>query len=134
MTTIFIDTCAFLARYLQNDQFHVQSKETWRELENKNSLLFTSNFIINETLTLLARRAGGRFAAQVAERIYNSSVLQIIRPDEQDEKEAIKLLHRFSDQQVGFTDCLSCILMNKNKITCIFTFDQHFRLWKFDII
>ena len=54
----FIDTGAFLARYLQRDQFHDRALEAWQELENAVSEdCFTSNFVLDETFTLLGRHA-----------------------------------------------------------------------------
>lgn len=131
---IFIDTGAFLSRYLENDQFHSQSVKTWKEFEKTNLTLYTSNFILNEVLTLLARRAGTKFSTQVANTFYDSNLLQILRPEEAEEKLAIKLMDKYADHQIGFTDCLSAVLMRKYGITHVFTFDQHFHLLKFKII
>lgn len=134
MTLIFIDTGAFLSRHLENDQFHRISIKVWKEIEKQYHAFYTSNFILNETLTLIARRAGGKFAAQIANHLYQSELLNILRPEEEDEKAAIKLMDKFSDHQIGFTDCLSSVLMQKHEIKNIFTFDQHFLLWKFKIL
>ena len=110
------------------------TKDIANYLEKQNITLYTSNFILNETLTLLFRRAGGKFAAHVANNLYSSKILQILRPDEEDEKKAIKLIDKFSDHQIGFTDCLSSVLMQKYGISDVFTFDQHFYIWKYNII
>ena len=134
MTPIFIDTGAFLSRHMENDQFHTLSVKTWKELEKQHNRYFTSNFILNETLTLFARRAGGKLAKNLADSFYNSSELHILRPDEQDERKAVELIAKFSDHQVGLTDCLSCVLMRRYDIPNVFTFDEHFQLWKFNIL
>jgi predicted nucleic acid-binding protein len=131
---IFIDTGAFLSRYLENDQFHAVSIKAWKELEKQNASLYTSNFILNEVFTLLARRAGGQFAAKVATNLYNSAVLQILRPEQAEEKLAIRHMEKYADHQIGFTDCTSAVLMHKYKIVNCFTFDLHFHLLKFNII
>lgn len=134
MMLIFIDTGAFLSRHMENDQFYSLSVKTWKELEKQNTRFFTSNFILNETLTLFGRRAGGKLAKDLANSLYDSNLLHILRPDEQDEREAIKLIAKFSNHQVGFTDCLSCVLMHRYDITNVFSFDQQFQLWKFKMI
>lgn len=134
MTNIFIDTCAFLSRYLENDQFHVISSKTWKELEKKSPILYTSNFIVNETLTLLTRRAGSKFATEVGNSLYASNILQILRPGEDEEKLAIKLMSKYGDHEIGFTDCLSAVLMQKQGIIHTFTFDNHFHLFNFHIL
>lgn len=134
MMTIFIDTGAFLSRHLENDQFHDISVNFWKEIENQEYAYFTSNFIINETLTLLGRRAGNKFAVKVADHLYNSNVMEILRPDDVDEMEAVKLMGKYAEHHVGFTDCLSGVLMKKHHISNIFTFDEHFHLWKFKVL
>ncbi|MCA1743775.1 MAG: PIN domain-containing protein [Desulfovibrionales bacterium] len=128
---IFIDTGAFIARYLKKDQFHQQSLSLWSDLELKNEKLVTSNFVLDETATLLSRRAGNVFAAKRLKNIYTSYVFQILRPDRDDEITALDLMDKFSDQAVSFTDCVSFVLMNRMHIESVFTFDRHFDLADF---
>ena len=78
---IFIDTGAFLARYLSNDQYHEQSNEMWDAIRHRRETCFTTNFVLNEVFTLLGRRAGNKFAADRALNIYDSRVIKIMRPD-----------------------------------------------------
>jgi predicted nucleic acid-binding protein len=48
---IFIDTGAFLARYLSQDQFHQKAVGFWKELDKSRESCFTSNFVLDETFT-----------------------------------------------------------------------------------
>jgi len=121
---VFIDTGALLARYLQKDAHHVRAAALWKKLASQP--LFTSNHVIDETLTLLARRAGNHFAADRAENIYASQALEILYSTREDELEAIRLLRKYSDQEVSFTDSVSFVLMKRCRITAAFTFDHHF--------
>ena len=52
---------------------------------------YTSNFVLDETFTLLARRASYAFAAQRARNILTSTTLTILRPDPVDELDALHL-------------------------------------------
>lgn len=88
--------------------------------------MFTSNHVVDETLTLLTRRAGNRFAADRADNIYASRALEILYSTRDDETEAISLLRKYSDQNVSFTDCLSFVMMKRDRLTIAFTFDHHF--------
>ena len=54
---IYIDTGAFLARYIKRDQYHQQAVEFWNQIRKKRERYFTSNFVLDETFTLLGRRA-----------------------------------------------------------------------------
>ena len=128
---IFIDTGAFLARYVQRDQYHERAIKHWQLLGQGRHRLVTSNFVIDETITLLARRTTYQFAADRAQIFFESEALSILRPDENDERDALKLFYKYADQKVSFTDCVSCILMKKNKIHIAFSFDRHFELMGF---
>jgi uncharacterized protein len=102
---IFIDTGAFVALYNVADQYHALSTRQWRRLWEMKQIAITSNFVVNESLTLLARRAGYPFAVQRARALYASDRVTIIRPTHDDELDAISYLEKYADQEVGFTDC-----------------------------
>jgi len=124
--TIFIDTGAFLARYIVKDQHHKSAITKWKKLHKSNSKYVTSNFVLNEMITLLGRWVGEDFALEKAYSIYNSDSFIILRPEESDEMHALDYFKKYSDKKIGFTDCLSFVLMKKHKIHDIFTFDRHF--------
>lgn len=125
---IFIDTSAFLARYLASDQYHQRAQTAWRKLAASRERCATTNFVLDELFTLLGRRAGYAFAAARARRLYDSRELLILRPTQPDELAALAWFEKFADQQVSFTDCVSFSLMRANKIRRAFTFDVHFQL------
>lgn len=129
---IFVDTGAYLARYVQRDQYHAVAVAFWDELARLNTPCFTSNLVLSETLTLLARRTEYSFAAERARQIYSSSILHIVRLEESDEAAAIILLEKFADQRVSFCDCASFVLMRRLGIPDAFTFDGHFAMAGFN--
>jgi predicted nucleic acid-binding protein len=123
---IFIDTGAFLARYHPSDQHHKSAVELWEKIRMTRQLCITSNFVLDETFTLLARRASYAFAAKTARLIYTSSALDILRPDLLMEQTALDLFEKFADQEISFTDCVSFALMHDAGIRTVFSFDSHF--------
>ena len=125
---IYIDTGAFLARHLSKDQYHGLASALWDSIRENNETCVTSNFVLDETFTLLGRRAGYSFAAQRAKNIYASESLEILRPSREDEMKAISFFEKYSDHRLSFTDCISFALMKSRKIKRVFTFDHHFRL------
>ena len=131
---IFIDTEAFLARYLSKDQHHRSAVVAWEELGSKRENCVTSNFVLDETFTLLGRRAGYGFAVQRAKNIYASQALTICRPGKVDEIKALQFFSKYADQHVSFTDCISFVLMKREKINRVFSFDRHFELAGFHIV
>ena len=130
---IYIDTGAFLARHLSKDQYHRQANIFWDSIRKKSETCMTSNFVLDETFTLLGRRAGYSFAAQRAINIYASKSLNILRPSREDELRAIRFFEKYSDHRLSFTDCISFVLMKSKKIKRVFTFDHHFHLAGFQI-
>ncbi len=130
---IFVDTGAFLARYSEGDQFHRVAARAWKRLGRSTGALFTSSFVVDETLTLLGRRTTYAFAAARAEAIYASRVLTILRPDAADESSAVDLFRKFADQKVSFTDCVSFALMRRHRVKRVFTFDRHFARAGFEV-
>ncbi len=123
---IFVDTGAFLARYLARDQHHRAAQEAWQQLPSLPWRVYTSNFVLDETFTLLGRWASPEFAADRAEAILTSTTLLILRPEGEDELEALELFRKLGDQRVSFTDCVSFALMRRQGIPRAFGFDRHF--------
>jgi hypothetical protein len=123
---VFIDTGAFLARYVARDQHHEKAKAYWRELGTLGASGFTSNLVLAEFFTLLARRTDYEFAARRARAVYASEHLTILRPAEEDEHQALSYFEKYADQEVSFTDCVSFALMRRRKIKRVFGFDAHF--------
>lgn len=131
---IFIDTGAFLGRYIQNDQHHPAAAALWEKLASKKIKIFSSNFVLDETFTLLARWAGYSFAAARAKNIYSSEKLTILRPEHSDEMEAIDLFEKYADQKISYTDCISFVLMRRERIKTAFSFDKHFHQLGFELM
>ena len=130
---IFVDTSAFIARYLAGDQFHNAASDYWKILASSSIACVTSDFVVDEVVTLLSRRTTAHFVAERARQIYASRVLQILRPDEADETSAVAILEQFADREISFTDCVSFALMKRHGITEAFTSDAHFATAGFGI-
>ncbi|MCD4749556.1 MAG: PIN domain-containing protein [Thermoanaerobaculales bacterium] len=130
---IFIDTGAFVARYVARDQYHSTAVNAWQELAAGSQRCFTTNHVLDETLTLLGRRGGNQFAAERARALFASHELTIIRTDRDDELRAVGLFEQFADQPFSFTDCLSFSVMKHSGISRAFTFDNHFRVAGFEV-
>ena len=131
---IFVDASAFLGWYNRSDQYHALARPVWLNLEAQGRRLYTSNFVLDETLTLLARRTSYAFAAEQGGALYDSTTLTILRPSKQDELASLELFEKYADQKISFTDCVSFVLMRKVGLKEVFTFDQHFRYAGFEVV
>lgn len=130
---IFIDTGAFVARYIERDQHHEAARGLWRRIAAERLPCFTSNAVLAETLTLLGRRASYHFAATKAGMLYASEALTVLRSDQEDELVAVEHFTKYADLHVSFVDCLSFALMEREGISRAFAFDHHFSLVGFQL-
>lgn len=130
---IFIDTGAFVARYIERDQYHEVAKGLWRRIAAERLPCFTSNAVLAEAYTLLGRRGSYTFAAAKARSLYASNALTILRSDQEDELVAVERFTKYADLHVSFVDCLSFALMEREGIKRAFAFDQHFSLVGFQL-
>ena len=131
---IFVDTGALLARHLPSDQHHEAATAIWQQLASSSERLATTNLVIAEYLTLLARRTTPAFAAERGKALYGSDALAVLRPTEAEETQAILLMEKLGPSGVGFVDCVSFAIMQANSIRTAFTFDHHFVAAGFQVL
>ena len=129
----FIDTGAWFAYFYTRDQHHQDSVKIWSRIENRGTGLITTNHVLDELATLLARRTSYDFSGNRLKEIYNSDIL-IERPSETDELKALDFFLKYADQKISFTDCLSFVVMRKLEIRHVFIFDRHFAYAGFELI
>ena len=129
---IFMDTAAFLAILNLNDQFHYPARDTWAEILESNAVLFTSNYVLLETITLLQHRFGIE-----AVRLFESNILPIMEVrwiDEPVHNQAMSALLVANRRSLSLVDCTSFEIMRQFGIETIFTFDSHFQEQGFKLI
>ena len=129
---IFIDTGGFAALYNRKDGFHDQAKSIWANLTEKRPLLFTSNFVVSETITLLRKRGDLEASIQFGDALFSSGLVRIVRVNESQETQAWVIYKKFRDQDFSFTDCASFAVMQELGISKAFAFDHHFSVIGFE--
>jgi len=130
---IFADTGAWVARFSVRDQYHKIASELWSGLKVSGERITTSDSVFVETVSLLTRKIGPHAANEAGRFMQNWKALQIIRASREDETAALLLLKKFADQDIGFVNCLSFVLMRRSRISTAFTFDRHFELAGFSL-
>jgi hypothetical protein len=133
MNAVFVDTGAFVARVLPSDQYHQASGRGWQTLENVEVRLYSSEHVLDESVSLLIRQAGAAYAARWARDHLASEQIVWLNTSREDWHEALRWLEKFSDQKVSFTDCLSFSLMRREAIASVFGFDHHFVLAGYEL-
>jgi len=131
---IFLDTSAFLALENRKDEYH-RPALMFRDslLESKQSLV-TSDYVLDESYTIIRLRAGHKIAVQFGEMIQATGLIEIKYITKEILQEAWHIFKSFTDKEFSFTDCTSFALMESLQIKAAFTFDDHFNQYgKFEI-
>jgi len=121
---IFADTGALFAYAIPDDEHHRKAQKWVR----KNRVpLMTTDYIIDEMLTLIRARGQAIRALQMGELLFTGQVAIIYYLTEEDILAAWEVFRTYSDKEWSFTDCTSKIVIEKLELTYAFAFDQHFR-------
>lgn len=120
---VFVDAGAFYAAKDSDDANHAAALNFLGSFRGN---LITTNYVIDEAITLARFRAGHRTAVELGQQLWNEELARIVRVSESDERAAWELFKRYDDKDFSFTDCTSFVVMHRLGITYAFTFDDHF--------
>ena len=120
---IFVDTGAWYASLVPNDPDHAAAVQ-W--LATNHSPLLTTDYIIDETLTLLRARGERKRALLVGTRFFRHDLAEIHKITSADLTLAWETFEQFDDKGWSFTDCTSKVVMEQLGIKLAFAFDHHF--------
>jgi len=121
---IFVDTSAWFAIYSLRDVNHAAAICEARSFREQ---LITTDYVVDETLTLLRARGENRRAIAFGQRVIDGNSAQIVTISELDFASAWKLFHTYHDKTWSFTDCTSRVIIERFGIRQAFAFDDHFR-------
>lgn len=79
MVQYFADTSAFYAAKDPSDRYHAEAVAFMEQVQRSpNVQLVTSNFIIDETLTLIRMNLGHQAAVQFGQQIRESKIVEVV--------------------------------------------------------
>lgn len=120
---IFVDTSAWFASAVPWDVDH-QAASAW--LSRNTEPLLTSDYVVDETLTLLRSRGESARAVALGQELFGGRLAIVHRLSETELREAWEIFRRFTDKEWSFTDCTSKVLIEQQSISHAFAFDHHF--------
>lgn len=123
---IFIDTTIFVAAADKSDRYHDPSKEILIKILNgKLPLALTTDYVLNETFTILGKRTGVKKVVEIIKAIRASTRIRTIFVDEDLFSEILSKAERLPEG-LSLTDVASVVLMEKYKIREIYSHDKDF--------
>ncbi len=126
----FIDTWGWLVLGDSKESRHKEIKEWYYAFRKKGGKVFTSDYVLDETYTLLFRRIPFDSAIKALDSIQKSvrekfTIVEWITPARFER--AKELRRKYSDKPyISFTDITSMIIMQELDITEVLTDDNHF--------
>ena len=130
---LFVDTSAWLALNDRNDQYHNKAVLKSTEIKRQKIELITSEYIIDESITLIRYRVSHKAAVIFGDSLINSNIVRIIDVTGEDRIKAWEMFKGYEDKELSFTDCISFVIMKNLKLYKAFTFDEHFKQMGFEI-
>jgi predicted nucleic acid-binding protein len=121
---ILVDTGAWFASVVPWDANHARATSWLRANQDR---LITTDYIMDETLTLLRARKESARALALGEELFSRQLAELYVLQETDLHRAWKVFRDFDDKEWSFTDCTSKVVAEKLGLTTAFAFDQHFR-------
>lgn len=122
---VFLDTSFFKALFDPKDDFYQQAKGIWAKIQEEKVLTVTSNYILDESFTLLKKRNGHQVVKKFRDDLAISKNIAVIRVIQDDEAKAWNwFLKDWSN--LSFTDCVSFAVMQRLEMKRVATFDRHF--------
>lgn len=123
---LFVDSSGWISLFAKADKYHQPAASAFKTLELQPVQLFTSDYVLDETLTHIGRFYGRQRAIQFGRWVLSNSIVIVLYMDEAWWQAAWEMFQRYHDKEWAFTDCTSFVLMRQMGLYQAFTFDHHF--------
>jgi predicted nucleic acid-binding protein len=131
---LFVDTAGWMACADSADPDNVRACAARDAALKAGQTLITTDFVADETLTLIRFRLGVNAAHAWWQQIDGSSRLRWERVDVERFEKAHNLFFQYRDKDFSFTDCTSFVIMRELRLTHAITTDRHFRQMGFQLL
>lgn len=134
MNAVFVDTGGWMACADRADPAHVACTAARDATLEAGRILVTTDFVVDETLTLIRFRLGLAAAKAWWQQIDGSVRLRWERVENDRFERARNLFFQYRDKDLSFTDCTSIAVMRELKLKTVITTDRHFHQVGFDVL
>lgn len=95
---------------------------------------YTTNYIVDEIITLLRTRASFESSLKFKEKVEKTKVLRIIWVEEELTAKANEIFKAYPELRLSFTDSTSFAVMQQLGIRSALTFDNDFQAFGFQVV
>jgi hypothetical protein len=131
---LFVDTAGWMACADGADPAHARAVAARDEALEAGRALVTTDYVVDETLTLVRLRLGLPAAEKWWAQVEASPRVRWQWVDAARSDKARALFFRYRDKDYSFTDCTSFVVMRELRLKEALTTDRHFRQMGFQTL
>lgn len=128
------DSSFFFALVAKRDPAHRPAVTTYEKLLRAGARVVTTDYIVDETLTLTKARIDASTAIALLDRIERSEAIDLELLSGESFLASKQYFRKHSDHGYSFTDCTSFVVMNELEIRAALTTDRHFKEAGFEVL
>lgn len=134
MKAVFVDTMGWFSLLNKRDAFHEPARAAMEPLRAGSVPLVTTDYVADETLTLIRMRGALSTTDRFLEMLEDSRALTLTFMDQERFRECCAWFRKHRDHGSSFTDVSSFVVMRELGLQRAFTHDAHFREAGFEIL
>lgn len=124
---LLVDSAGFFALWDATDAHHPAAVRLQSTLLRKRRRFVTTEYIVDETVTLLLVRHSHAAASDFLDTVERSEAIRLEWIGPERFHAAAALFRQHADKDWSFTDCVSFTTMRELRISEAFTTDHHFK-------
>lgn len=125
---IFVDTSIWYAANGVEDRAHAAARSLLLEAATD---LVTTDYVVDELLTLLVMRRRRDIAVRVGPGFWSETTARLVWTTQADVAAAWQIFESFDDKTGSFTDCVSYAVIERLGIRHALALDEHFKQFGF---
>lgn len=126
----FLDSGFFIAWTVKKDAYHNSSQEALVSFKTNKARLYTSNYVLQETITRIIYRAGFTVAKLFIDQfsqLEDADLITVIWIDHFLHQKTIEILQKYRDHPFSFVDASIIAIVKHLKLQQIYTTDSLLR-------
>lgn len=133
----FLDSGFFIAWTVKKDEYHNSSQEVLVSFKTNKTRIYTSNYVLQETITRIIYRAGFTVAKLFIDQFSQleaAGLITVIWIDRPLHQETIEILKKYRDHPFSFVDASIIAVIKHLKLGKIYTTDAILRQTGLDVV